>query len=88
MPEWVWVLALFVGITAGYFVGYKLGQNEFDEAPTTNAWINVHKYGIDSQTEIEKYRIDKEHEFNVALMERGCYDGLPEDDSDVEEEDK
>lgn len=86
MPEWAWVLALFIGMTAAYFSGYKLGQSEWDEAPTTNAWINVQKYGIDSQAEVEKHRINKEHEFNVMMLERGCYDNLPEDEENVEEE--
>lgn len=78
MPEWIWVIVLFAGMSLSYLAGYKLGRCEEDGAPTTNAWVNVRKYGIDSQKETELYRIDKEHEFNLQLMERGCYDNNQE----------
>ena len=86
MPDWGWIICLFVGMSLAYIAGYKLGKCEEDAAPTTNAWVNVRKYGIDSQKETEIYRIDREHEFDLQLMERGCYDNISGDSDDEKDE--
>ncbi len=88
MPEWAWIIALFIGMSAAYYCGYKLGTSEADEAPSQKAWIEVRKYGIDKQLESEKYAIDKEHEFNLELMERGAFDKIVEEENDEDDKEE
>ena len=84
MPEWVWIIALFIGMSASYYCGYRFGVSETNEAPSQKAWIEIRKYGIDKQLESEKYAIDKEHEFNLELMERGVFDKSDDEDDEKE----
>jgi len=41
MPDWLWVLALFLMLTFGYCIGYATGsyKNDPDKAPTEQAYI-------------------------------------------------
>jgi hypothetical protein len=84
MPDWTWLISMFVFATIEYFIGYKMGTNEHGKAPTENAWINIRKYKLDTQKEIEKYKVDKAHEFNLKLMERGVYDHVTYKEEDNE----
>lgn len=77
MPEWAWVVSLFVMLTVGYFIGFCGGiWKSGDECPTENAWINVRKYSIDAQKVVNIHGIDAQHEEEMALIQRGVYDNL------------
>ena len=90
MAEWVWILALFVALTAGYIGGFTAGSWRSDRAPTENAWINVRRYGIDAQKENAMASIRVAHEEQMALIERGVFDaeeergGCPPEEEDAD----
>lgn len=68
MPEWVWLIALFVAASLSYFAGYVLGKNEEDAAPTENAWINIQKYLIDMQREVDIHKLDNHLEYQLHVL--------------------
>lgn len=72
MPDWLWVLALFLMLTFGYFIGFATGsyKNDPDKAPTENAYIReseinaaawkdveIRKAELEQQYAIERYKI-------------------------------
>ena len=71
MPEWVWLIALFVCSSALYWIGYVVGVACTDKSPSDNAWINVRKYAIDAEKETFKYQADKDYEYKMAALDRG-----------------
>ena len=76
MPEWVYLIAVFASLTAGYFAGFAAGSWKTDRAPTENAWINVRTHSVDANKEIALHSIDMEHEEQMALIERGAFDQI------------
>ena len=75
MPDWIWVLALFLMLTFGYCIGYATGsyKNDPDKAPTENAYIReaeinaavwkdveIRKAELEHETALEHYRIAAE----------------------------
>ena len=88
MAEWVWLLSIFIALTIGYGVGFYAGSWKSEAAPSDNAYINVRRYSIDAQKEVNLRSIETEHEEQMAMIERGCFDGIefvegePEEDED------
>ena len=88
MPEWVYLLAIFIALTLGYGAGFVAGVWKEDGAPSDNCYINVRRASIDAQKEVELRRIEAEHEEQLKMIERGCFDGIefgegePEEDED------
>lgn len=77
MPDWAWVVSLFVMLSIGYFIGFCGGMwNAEDDCPSENAWINVRKYSIDAQKETALAEIEAAHEEEIRMIERGVYDHL------------
>lgn len=74
MADWIWILALFVALTAGYIGGFTAGSWRSDRAPSENAWINVRRYSIDAQKENAMASIKAAHEEQMAMIERGVFD--------------
>ena len=87
MAEWVWLLAIFIALTIGYAVGFYAGSIGREDCPSENAWINIRRASIDATKEVELYRAKSEHEESMAMIERGCYDGLKFAEGEPEEED-
>ena len=88
MPEWIWLIALFVAGSAFYWIGYLVGVARTDKPQSDNAWINVRKYAIDAEAEVCKYQMDKDLEYKKAALDRGIFDYavINENDEDDEEE--
>ena len=88
MPDWIYLLAIFIALTIGYGVGFYAGSWKSEAAPSDNAYINVRRYSIDAQKEVNLRSIETEHEEQMAMIERGCFDGIefvegePEEDED------
>jgi len=72
MPDWLWVLAMFLMLTFGYCIGFATGsyKNDPDKAPTENAYIReaeinaavwkdveIRKAELEQQNAIERFRI-------------------------------
>ena len=85
MPEWLWVIALCVGMTVSYWAGVALGRA--DKAPNAEAWREVRFRSIDAKKECELRAISYDHEETMALIARGALDGAdiesPADDKET-----
>ena len=88
MAEWVWLVAIFVALTLGYVAGWYAGVYKEDSAPTENAWINERKYDSDCRKEISLRALECEHEQQMAMINRGCYDGLVITEEEVENDEQ
>lgn len=90
MPEWGWVIAVFVGASLAYWAGVAFGLA--DRAPSENAWINVRTHAADAKKEVSLHGIDMEHEEQMALIARGVFDpvlekvGYPEEEEDDDDD--
>lgn len=88
MPEWVWMVAIFVMGGFGYWLGLEMGWHDMEKAPTENAWINVRRYSVDANKEIQLRALEARHEEEMAIINRGAYDHLNiEDDGEDDDED-
>ena len=87
MPDWVYLLAIFIALTGGYAAGWFTGSFKADRAPTAAAWRAVNEYAIRENKEVRMYEAKAEHEERMAMIERGCYDGLKFAEGEPEEED-
>lgn len=82
MATWLCVLSIFLALSLGYFAGFMAGSWKSDSAPSSNAWQNVRFHATDANKEVALYQIDKDHEEEMALIERGTYDNIPFSDPD------
>ena len=74
IPEWAWMAFSLVFGTAMFFVGHFTGRIDAEKAPTENAWVNVRKFNIEANAEVQKRAIEAEHEERMAMIERGVFD--------------
>lgn len=86
MATWLWMIFFLVFGTGMFLVGHYTGKLDagVDRAPSTQAWIRVRETAGQMNKEVAMYQIDKEHEEQMALIERGVFDDqeLPFDDAD------
>ena len=89
MPEWVYLLAIFIALTLGYFSGFVAGSWRSDRAPSEHAWINVRRYSIDMNKECAMKEMELNHEESKEMIKRGVFDSVsektgypPEDEED------
>ena len=78
MPEWIWLIALFAASSLSYFAGYVLGKNETNVVITENAWINIQKYSMDKQKEVEIHELDNKLKYQLRVLD------ATEEDKNVE----
>lgn len=74
MPEWVYLIAVFIALTMGYISGFVAGSWRSDRAPSPAAWENVRRYSIDMNKECALREMELAHEEQMALIERGVFD--------------
>ena len=84
MATWIWMIFFMVFGTAMFLVGHYTGKLDAGEnkAPSAQAWIRSREIAAQTNKEIAMYEIDKQHEREKMLIERGIYDSVPFDDSD------
>lgn len=88
MAEWVYLVAIFVALTLGYVAGWYAGCDRSNAAPTENAWMNERRYDCDCRKEISLKALECEHEQQMKMIERGCYDNLVITDEEVENDEQ
>ena len=86
MPEWVWGIMLFVGSSLTYWAGVAFGRADMGKAPTPQAYENVRKYAIDMNKECALREMELNHEEQMALIERGTFDPLKDEEEDEDDE--
>lgn len=84
MATWLWMIFFLVFGTCMFLVGHYTGKLDagVDRAPNVSAWIKVRETAGQMNKEVAMYQIDKEHEEEMARINRGIYDSLPFDDPD------
>lgn len=74
IPDWLWLVVGVVFGTAMFFVGHYTGRIDADKCPSEHAWINVRRYSVEANAEVQKRAIEAEHEERMAMIERGVFD--------------
>ena len=87
MPEWLWVLSIFIALSAGYASGFVAGGWKSDAAPSAAAWRAVREHSIDMNKECAMREMELNHEEQMALIERGAFDPLKDEEEEDEEDD-
>lgn len=87
MPDWVYMVSVFVALTAGYFAGFMAGSWKSDRAPTPACWENVRKYGIDANKECAMREMDLNHEEQMEMIRRGTFDRIDFSEDDENDPD-
>ena len=84
MATWLWMIFFLAFGTGMFLVGHYTGKLDagVDRAPSAQAWIRVRETAGQMNKEVAMYQIDKEHEREKMLIERGVYDNLPFSDPD------
>lgn len=74
MPDWLWVLFIFLALTFGYFIGFTTGsyKNDADKPPTENAYIRQAEIEAETYKEIElrKAELDYQMRHDILNAER------------------
>ena len=69
MPEWLWVLCLFLSLTIGYIVGFMCGtfksESEINRCPSENAYIREAEIMADANVRIETRRAELEQQTEI-----------------------
>lgn len=73
IPEWAWMVFSLVFGTAMFFVGHFTGRIDADKCPSEHAWINVRRYSVEANAEVQKCAIEAEHDERMAMIERGVF---------------
>lgn len=65
MPEWLWLLCLFIALTIGYIVGFTCGtwksECELNKCPSENAYIREAEIMADTNKQIEFRKAELEY---------------------------
>lgn len=71
MPDWLWVLALFLMLTFGYCIGYATGsyKNDPDKAPTENAYIRQAEIEAETYKEIELRKAELDYQMRRDILD-------------------
>lgn len=88
MDSWIYLVAIFVALTLGYVAGWYTGTYQADRAPNANVWLNERKYDCDCRKEISLRALECEHEQQMKMIERGCYDNLVITGEEVENDEE
>ena len=80
MPDWLWVLFIFLALTFGYFIGFTTGsyKNDADKPPTENAYIRQAEIEAETFKEIElrKAELDYQMRRDILSAEREKQNGI------------
>lgn len=84
MATWLWMIFFLVFGTFMFLVGHYTGKLDagVDRAPNAASYVKVREIASQANKEVAMYQIDKEHEREKMLIERGVYDNIPFDDPD------
>ena len=87
MPEWVYLLAIFVALSCGYAGGFVAGSWRSDRAPNALVWESVRKHAMSMNKECALREMELNHEEQMAMIERGVFDQIRGEEEEDEEDD-
>ena len=69
MPDWIWLIALFLMLTIGYLIGFTCGnyktQSETNQCPSENAYIREAEIMAEANVRIETRKAELEQQSEV-----------------------
>lgn len=70
MPDWLWVLFIFLALTFGYFIGFTTGsyKNDADKPPTENAYIRQAEIEAETYKEIELRKAELDYQMRRDIL--------------------
>ena len=70
MPDWLWVLFIFLSLTFGYFIGFTTGsyKNDADKPPTENAYIRQAEIEAETYKEIELRKAELDYQMRRDIL--------------------
>lgn len=72
MPDWLWLIALFLMLTIGYMIGFTCGnwksQSETNPCPSENAYIRETEIMAETNKEIEIRRAELEYQMKAEIL--------------------
>lgn len=69
MPEWLWVLFIFLALTVGYLTGFCGGvwKSDGDSVPSENAFIREVEIQSDAYKEIEIRKAELDYQMRMEI---------------------
>lgn len=69
MPDWLWVLFIFLALTVGYLTGFCSGvwKSDGDAVPSENAFIREVEIQSDAYKEIEIRKAELDHQMRMEI---------------------
>lgn len=72
MPDWLWLIALFLMLTIGYMIGFTCGnwksQSETNPCPSENAYIREAEIMAEAIKEIEIRRAELDYQMKAEIL--------------------
>lgn len=72
MPEWLWMVCLFLALTIGYIVGFTCGtwksECELNKCPSENAYIREAEIIAEANKEIEMHKAELNLQLRLAVL--------------------
>lgn len=72
MPEWLWMVCLFLALTIGYIVGFTCGtwkhESEINKCPSENAYIREAEILSEANKEIEMRKADLDYQMRLEIL--------------------
>jgi len=72
MPEWLWMVCLFLSLTIGYIVGFTCGtwksECELNKCPSENAYIREAEILSDANKGIEMRKADLDYQMRLEIL--------------------
>lgn len=72
MPDWVWVICLFVCLSIGYFTGFACGsaksEADINKCPSENAYIREAEIMADANREIEIRKAELDYQMKTEIL--------------------
>ena len=72
MPDWLWLIALFLMLTIGYLIGFTCGnwksQSETNPCPSENAYIRETEIMAEANKEIEIRKAELEYQMKAEIL--------------------
>ena len=72
MPDWLWVLCLFICLTIGYFTGWACGsaksEADSNKCPSENAYIRESEIMAEANKEIEIRNAELNYQVKMEIL--------------------
>lgn len=72
MPDWLWLIAMFLMLTIGYLTGFTCGnwksQSETNPCPSENAYIREAEIMAEANVRIETRKAELDYQVKTEIL--------------------